>query len=66
MANEKFKTGDIVILKSGSQDMTVEGYTDDGYVICTYWNDDMFEKTTFLEDELEIANDKEAPSDEFP
>ena len=38
MATGKFKTGDIVVLKSGSENMTVEAYTDDDYIICTYWN----------------------------
>lgn len=66
MATEKFKPGDIVKLKSGSQDMTVEGYTDDGYVICTYWIDDKPGKTNYLDDELEIVNIEEGPSDEFP
>ena len=66
MANEKLKTGDIVILKSGSQKMTVEGYTGNGHVICSYWDDDKPGKTNFLEDELEIANDEEEPSNEFP
>ena len=28
MATEKFKTGDIVVLKSSSENMTVEAYTD--------------------------------------
>jgi uncharacterized protein YodC (DUF2158 family) len=66
MAIGNFKTGDIVVLKSGSENMTVEAYTDDGYVICTYWNDDIPVKTQFLEDELEIANDLQTPPDEFP
>jgi uncharacterized protein YodC (DUF2158 family) len=66
MPSKLFKIGDIVKLKSGSQDMTVEGYTDDGFVICTYWNDDKPGKTNYLEDELKLANDEETPSDEFP
>lgn len=66
MATGKFKTGDIVILKSGSESMTVEGYTDDGYVTCSYWDDDKPVKTSFLEDELELANDLQTPPDEFP
>jgi uncharacterized protein YodC (DUF2158 family) len=66
MAEEKFKIDDIVVLKSGSRKMTVEGYTTDGYLICAYWDDDKPGKTNFLEDELEIANDEEESSDEFP
>jgi uncharacterized protein YodC (DUF2158 family) len=66
MTTGKFKTGDIVVLKSGSDNMTVEAYTDNGYVICTYWKDEKPGKTNFLEDELEIANDDATPSDEFP
>ena len=46
--------------------MTVEAYTDDDYVICTYWNGDKPVKTQFLEEELEIADDLQTPSDEFP
>jgi uncharacterized protein YodC (DUF2158 family) len=66
MASRKFKTGDIVVLKSGSENMTVETYTDDGYLICTYWNGDKPVKNKFLEDELEIVDDLQKPSDEFP
>lgn len=66
MAKQKFETGDIVVLKSGSGNMTVEAYTDDGYVICTYWKDDKPVKANFLEDELEIVNDLQTPPDEFP
>ena len=46
--------------------MTVEAYTDNGYVICTYWDAEKPVKANFLEDELEIATDLQTPPDEFP
>ena len=66
MPTAKFKTGDIVALKSGSGNMTVEAYTDNGYVICTYWDAEKPVKANFLEEELEIATDLQTPPDEFP
>ena len=66
MPTAKFKTGDIVALKSGSGNMTVEAYTDNGYVICTYWDAEKPVNASFLEDELEIATDLQTPPDEFP
>lgn len=62
MAEEKFKIGDIVILISGSPEMTVEGYNSNGKVNCSFWNEFnyKFEKNDFIEgtlikvDELEL------------
>lgn len=33
----EFKAGDVVILNSGSEPMTVD-YNDDGIVYCIWWN----------------------------
>jgi uncharacterized protein YodC (DUF2158 family) len=50
----KFKTGDVVELKSGSNQMTVGEYDKNGHVICQWFDKEKgkIEKHTFHEDEL--------------
>ena len=59
MAEQKFKVGDVVVLKSGSLAMTVTGYAVDvdgnQYVSCE-WHDNKngFGQRNFVEDSVEI------------
>jgi uncharacterized protein YodC (DUF2158 family) len=60
--DKKFKTGDIVRLKSGSPEMTVEGYKafveGIGRVKCTYFENDVIKRAMFEQDVLELAEKK--------
>lgn len=68
MTEEKFKIGDIVILISGSPEMTVEGYNSNGKVACSFWNEFnyQFQKNDFIEGTLikvdEIDFDETGPT----
>lgn len=50
----KFKIGDVVVLKSGGPEMTVENIDEQGNVTCTWFDKDNNRKTeTFKEEMLE-------------
>lgn len=52
----KFKTGDIVSLKSGGPDMTVQNYhsedVNDKRLTCMWFDNSEMRASTFLEDQL--------------
>ncbi|ENS1319564.1 MULTISPECIES: YodC family protein [Morganellaceae] len=54
--SEKFNSGDVVRLKSGSPKMTVDGYSNLGDVICVWYDSKKndYPKKTFSEDALEL------------
>jgi uncharacterized protein YodC (DUF2158 family) len=55
MAEQKFKTGDDVVLKSGGPRMTVREYVADGKVQCDWFNgSDDYNNKTFLQDQLDL------------
>ncbi len=47
-----FQIGDIVLLKSGSPDLTVESVAEDGHLICTWFVDGVKEATDFVPETL--------------
>jgi uncharacterized protein YodC (DUF2158 family) len=49
----QFKQGNTVRTKSGGPLMTVDGYTANGEVICTYWIKDSRKQENFVEATLE-------------
>lgn len=53
--NNKFKTGDVVKLKSGSPAMTVESYTNNGNLNCVWFGNEKYNEYALHEDILEIA-----------
>jgi uncharacterized protein YodC (DUF2158 family) len=53
--DRKWKTGDIVQLKSGSPPMTVKGYYDGKLVTCQWFAGKKSERDNFPEDSLEPA-----------
>jgi uncharacterized protein YodC (DUF2158 family) len=48
-----FQPGDPVRQHGASEEMIVEGYDDDGRVICSYWQGITRAKAAFLETDLE-------------
>lgn len=58
---QKFKTADIVRLKSGGPEMTVKGYSNDPFrdeeeVICVWFKNDTPQQKNFSEDLLETVD----------
>jgi uncharacterized protein YodC (DUF2158 family) len=49
----QFKLGDTVRTKSGGPLMSVDGYTVNGEVICTYWINNSRKQENFVEATLE-------------
>jgi uncharacterized protein YodC (DUF2158 family) len=55
-----FKQGDVVRAKGGdAPNMTVDGYTNSGEVICTYWIKDSRKQEHFIEATLERCSPEE-------
>lgn len=54
MAEQKFKTGDDVVLKSGGPRMTVNKYVSGDSIKCDWFNGSDFNSNTFLQDQLEL------------
>jgi len=54
------KTGDVVVLKSGGPEMTVEGFEHEGagrvFVICSWFVGATRERARFLSEALEIVD----------
>ena len=48
-----FNEGDVVSLKSGGPAMTVDGYSDNGKVICVWFESNKREESLFNENTLE-------------
>ena len=48
-----FNEGDVVMLKSGGPSMTVDGYSDNGKVICVWFESNKREESLFNENTLE-------------
>ena len=55
----KFKTGDVVQLKSGGPEMTVGSYDESNQkkVSCVWFVNSEIKRNTFWEDQLEMMND---------
>lgn len=56
---EQFKTGDVVQLQSGSDQMPMRELIPEGKVLCLWWGKGDFWESIFAPDELKAA---EAPS----
>jgi uncharacterized protein YodC (DUF2158 family) len=54
---QQFKQGDTVRTKSGGPVMTVDGYTPEGEVTCTYWDKSKRLQDKFVEETLQAALD---------
>ena len=50
----KFKSGDVVVLKSGGPKMTVAQYETEKEISCIWFNGNEKEGGLFLEDQLEL------------
>jgi uncharacterized protein YodC (DUF2158 family) len=59
MDNKKFKTGDIVVLKSGGPAMTVRFYNMDDEVACQWFQDRKYYEQSFPEGSLEPEENEE-------
>jgi uncharacterized protein YodC (DUF2158 family) len=55
MANPKFKVGDVVQLKSGGPEMTIEGIGDEGWADCVWFSGLEAKRESFPLDALEAA-----------
>ena len=64
MADQKFRVGEVVKLKSSSLKMTVGGYNTHGDVICRWFAGTDSKTDTFPEDALEPAPEKPSASTE--
>lgn len=53
MSRGDFDVGDVVVLRSGSPRMTVERVTENGHVVCTWYQDGRREVTTLPAETLE-------------
>ena len=62
--DEKFKKGDVVMLKSGGPHMTVSRYTDNGRVVCIWFDESQKDNSkAFEEATLELLEeDDDIPS----
>lgn len=58
----EFKTGELVVLKSGSPTLTVDDTRADGVVVVQYWNGVEFVRETFLPDMLSSKTDASGAS----
>ncbi|TWR24565.1 DUF2158 domain-containing protein [Mucilaginibacter achroorhodeus] len=62
MEQKKFKSGDVVCLKSGGPEMSVQGYVNLGFgvvtdnVLCKWFEDKKQQQGEFHEDSLEICD----------
>jgi len=65
MIEQKFKPGDVVMLRSGGPQMTVKCYEPkDGFeVTCTWFDNKTLEEKSFLQDLLDL--DREMNSDDI-
>ena len=60
MADEKFKSGDVVRLKSGGPKMTAGGYSMSSQVICRWFDGTKPMSDTFDEDSLDRVDPRKA------
>jgi len=54
---QKFKTGDLVQLKSGGPIMTVQTYASGDYLNCQWFSGTKLADGTFKEDSIQIASE---------
>ena len=55
MGNPKFKVGDVVLLKSGGPEMTIEGIGDEGWADCVWFSGLEAKRESFPLDALEAV-----------
>ena len=55
MGNPKFKVGDVVQLKSGGPEMTIEGIGDEGWADCVWFSGLEAKRESFPLDALEAV-----------
>ena len=56
MGNPKFKVGDVVQLKSGGPEMTIEGIGDEGWADCVWFSGLEAKRESFPLDALEAVS----------
>ena len=60
MGNPKFKVGDVVQLKSGGPEMTIEGIGDEGWADCVWFSGLEAKRESFPLDALQTVSNQDS------